>query len=200
MAESELPLVVAITGASGSVYALKLLQTLAGLNLPVHLVVSETGEKVMQQETGRDINRWLADFGNASLIIRYDNRDFYAPMASGSFRHRGMVVIPCSMGTLGRVSSGVSGSLLERAADVCLKERRPLILVARETPLSSIHLENMLKLSRAGAVILPPVPAFYSAPSSIDDIVDQTVHRIADILELPIPGAFRWGSPQTPRE
>ena len=109
-----------------------------------------------------------------------------------------MVIAPCSMGTLARIAAGVSGNLIEREADVCLKERRPLVLLARETPLSAIHLRNMLSLTEAGAVVMPPVPAFYARPKSVDDVVNHTVHRLLDLLGLAPPAAFRWGESGAP--
>ena len=135
---------------------------------------------------------WISTLKKQGPLYIQDPKDFFSKIASGSFPTRGMVVAPCSMGLLGRVASGTSDSLIERAADVTLKERRRLILLARESPLSSIHLENMLTLSRAGAVIMPPVPAFYMKPESIDDLIHQTLCRVMDLLGLDSDPEERW--------
>ncbi len=130
----------------------------------------------------------------APLFALDDVADIGAPGASGSFRARGMVIAPCSMGTLARVAQGVSGNLVEREADVCLKERRPLVLLAREAPLSAIHLRNMLAVTEAGAIVLPPVPAFYARPRTVEELVGHTVDRALDLLGISPAGAFRWGA------
>jgi len=212
---------VAITGATGSVYGLTLVSRLLAGGVPVRLTFTKAARRVVETETGKTADEWAEEFAETSasaqgVALRLpgsDDRfplftdhahplfaldpidDVGAPGASGSFRARGMVVAPCSMGTLGRVAAGVSGNLLERQADVCLKERRPLVLLARETPLSTIHLRNMLSLTEAGAIVMPPVPAFYSRPETVEDIVNQTVDRAFDLLGLPAPGAARWGYP-----
>ena len=189
------PIILAITGASGSVYGIELARQLLAKKEPVFLLVTETGRAVFERESGQKIDGWIdclrqTDEGK-NLIVPKMN-DFASSIASGSFRTRGMIVAPCSMGTLGRIASGISSNLLERSADVCLKEGRPLILIARETPLSAIHLENMLKLSRAGAVIMPPVPAFYAKPHTIEDIIRATCDRVLDRFNLAPEDMFRW--------
>ena len=189
------PIILAITGASGSVYGKELAQRLLANEVTVFLLVTETGREVFKNETSHTIDDWIAELRRGdegkNLIIPSLN-DFTSPIASGSFRTAGMIVAPCSMGTLGRIAGGISSNLLERAADACIKEGRPLILLARETPLSAIHLENMLKLSRAGAVIMPPVPAFYTNPRTIDDIVGTTCDRVLDRFRLAPEDMYRW--------
>jgi 4-hydroxy-3-polyprenylbenzoate decarboxylase len=175
------------------VYGLRAIERLTDGGIATHVIVSAEGERVARQETGRGTSDTFSGFAGNDLVTVHANDDLSAPVASGSFLHAGMIVSPCSMGTLGRIASGVSMSLIDRAADVSLKERRPLILVARETPLSAIHLENMLTVTRAGAVVLPPVPAFYAKPRSIDDLIELTVSRVLDLVGLPRPDAFRWG-------
>ena len=196
MAEGGLPVVVAITGASGAVYGLRLVQILMEQGIPLYLLLSGNGEDVILQETGRSRDEWLREFRAVGSLETPKISDYFSPIASGSFLTRGMVVAPCSMGALGRIASGTSDSLVERAADVSLKERRPLILLTRETPLSGIHLENMLKVTRAGGIIMPPVPAFYTQPKSIDELVDQSLYRVLDLLGLPSSRARRWNSGQ----
>jgi len=189
------PIILAITGASGSVYGIELTKRLLSKKATVFLLVTETGRAVFERESGQKVDDWIAELrqanGGENLIVPEMN-DFASSIASGSFRTGGMIVAPCSMGTLGRLAGGISSNLLERAADVCMKESRPLVLLARETPLSAIHLENMLKLSRAGAVIMPPVPAFYSNPQTIDDIVRTTCDRVLDHFNLAPEDMFRW--------
>jgi flavin prenyltransferase len=182
-------LVVAVGGASGSIYARRLLDTLAAVagnrsDLQVGLVFSKSGAEVWQHELGK-----VPDYP----FHRYPLNDFRAPFASGSAGWDAMVVIPCSTGGLARIAHGVSDDLIGRAADVMLKERRKLVLVVRETPLSTIHLENMLRLAQAGAVILPPAPGFYNDPQSIADIVDFVVARVLDQLGVPHALQPRWG-------
>ena len=189
------PIIIAITGASGSVYGIELTKRFLAKGLTVFLLVTETGRSVFERETSRSVDGWIASLRGTDegrKLIVPDMTDFTSPVASGSFRTAGMIVAPCSMGTLGRIAGGISSNLLERAADVCMKENRPLILLARETPLSAIHLENMLKLSRAGAVIMPPVPAFYSRPQTIEDIVRTTCDRVLDRFNLAPENMFRW--------
>jgi 4-hydroxy-3-polyprenylbenzoate decarboxylase len=184
-----LPLVVAITGASGAPYAVRLLQALAAAGQPTWLIVSEHGFRLLQTESGVDNieqlrNRVGSSAWDASIRV-FDDRDRGALPASGSVPTRGMVICPCSMGTVAAISQGTSRSLVERAADVVLKERRRLIVVPRETPYSDIHLENMLRLTRAGAVVLPASPGFYHGPTRIDELVDFVVGRILDHVGVP---------------
>ena len=180
-------IIVAMTGATGAVYGVRLLAALRELDVETHLVLSQWAEVTLVKETGYSA-RDLAD--HASCTHSRDNLG--APIASGSFRHDGMIIAPCSMKTLAAIRHGFSGELIARAADVTLKERRRLVLLARETPLTDIHLENMLGLSRMGAIIAPPVPAFYSNPGSIDDLVDHTVGRVLDLFGLDYSKLRRW--------
>jgi 4-hydroxy-3-polyprenylbenzoate decarboxylase len=201
-------LVLAVTGASGSAYAVRLLDTLLTAGRQVHLVFSAAGLQVLKHELGLSINASRFEVGHLlphrssaaenELVTLHDGRDYSAGIASGSFRTGGMVICPCSMGTLSSVAHGLSTNLIQRAADVHLKERRKLIVVPRETPLGSIQLENMKRLSDAGAVILPAMPGFYHNPQSVEDLVDFVVARICDQLDVPHNLTRRWGS--TPLE
>lgn len=181
-------LVVAITGASGSIYAARLLMYLRSLRkqvpMEVGLVFSENAPTVWEWEVGEPL---------PSDFTAYGLKDYFAPFASGSARYEAMVVIPCSMGMVGRLAAGISDDLITRAADVMLKERRRLILVPRETPLHAGHLENLLNLARLGAIIVPAMPSFYSRPSTVEALVDTVVLRVLDLLGLPVEYA-RWGS------
>ncbi|MDO6355042.1 UbiX family flavin prenyltransferase [Caloramator sp. CAR-1] len=181
-------LIVGISGGSCAIYGVGLLKVLKELNIETHLVVSSMGEYVLEHECGYKLEdvRKLASYS-------YDNKDLGAAIASGSFKTDGMVIVPCSMKTLSAVANGYSESLLTRAADVCIKEGRKLILVPRETPLSPIHLENMLKLSRIGVKIMPASPAFYNNPKSISDLVAFMVGRILDQLDIEHSLFTRWG-------
>lgn len=194
------PLVVAITGASGAPYAVRLLEALAAADRPVQLIVSSHGLRLLHTELSIDSVDALRKRVGAKAwdrwITVYDDADRGAAPASGSALSAGMVICPCSMGTLSAIAVGASRSLVERAADVALKERRPLILVPRETPLSAIHLENMLRVTRAGAVVMPAAPGFYHQPRSIDDLVNFVVARILDHVGVPQALAPRWGSPE----
>ncbi|MDA0282398.1 MAG: UbiX family flavin prenyltransferase [Planctomycetota bacterium] len=201
-------LVLAITGASGSAYAIRLLQVLIEAGRQVHLVISPAGEQVLQHELGLSIDprRFSIDQllpttaqetdSQPGQVAFHDYRDFSAGIASGSFRTDGMVICPCSMGTLAAVSQGLSQNLIQRAADVHLKERRKLVVVPRETPLGSIQLSNMKILADAGVVILPAMPGFYNQPQSINDLVDFVVSRICDQLGVPQDLTKRWGKPK----
>ena len=182
-------LVVAVTGASGMLYARELFVFLNRCpDLEVHAVVSEAGEQVFQLELGLDL-RELVGPG----VIVHHSKDFAAPLASGSFQMRGMVVIPCTMGTLGAIAQGQSRNLIHRAAEVTLKERRPLILVVRETPLSLVHLRNLLAAAEAGATIFPAMPGFYQRPQSLAEMARNFVGRILDHLGLVHELTTRWG-------
>ncbi len=203
MAKSDL--VVAITGASGSPYGVKLVQVLLRAGKSVHLVISPAATEVMERELGRKI--LLDPFEPRSLFpdseeyferLHYHHfRNFQAGIASGSFLTGGMVVCPCSMGTIAAISHGISQNLIHRAADVHLKERRKLIVVPRETPLGLIQLKNLTALAEAGAVIMPAMPAFYTLPQSIDDMVNFIVGRICDQLEVEHNLLRRWGTPES---
>jgi 4-hydroxy-3-polyprenylbenzoate decarboxylase len=180
-------LVVAITGASGSIFGIRLLQMLKETDVETHLVVSRWGARTLIHETPFTLEevRRLA-------TRSYAEGDQGAAVSSGSFVTMGMVVLPCSVKTLAEIAHGNGKDLVHRAADVVLKERRRLVLAVREAPLSEIHLENMLKLARMGVVIAPPVPAFYNHPKDIDDIVDHTVSRILDLFDVHLDKAARW--------
>jgi 4-hydroxy-3-polyprenylbenzoate decarboxylase len=187
MAADTRPLVVALTGATGMPYGVRLLELLRDAGVPAHLVMSKWAIQTLLQETPYSVDavkRLAAEVHNVE--------DFGASISSGSFLTRGMVVAPCSMRTLAAISTGSGTNLIHRAADVVLKERRRLVLVPREAPLSDIHLEHMLRLSRMGAVIFPPVPAFYHRPQTIGELVDQTAMRILDQFGLHVDAAGRW--------
>lgn len=172
-------LIVAVTGASGAIYAQRLLRALPRDQFDIFLVSSDAGRLVYELEIGRPLAEDVPP-GTRS----FPESDFTAPFASGSFPCAGMAVVPCSMGTLGAIAAGLSRNLVHRAADVCLKERRPLVLVPRETPLGRIHLENMLRAHEAGATILPAMPGFYHRPGSVEEIADFIVARILDRLGI----------------
>jgi 4-hydroxy-3-polyprenylbenzoate decarboxylase len=192
-----LPIVVAITGASGAPYAVRLVESLVRAGRRVWLIVSGHGLRLLQTEVGiADIAQLRARVGAEGWdqwVTLYDDQDRGAAPASGSTRSAGMVICPCSMGTISAVSQGTSRSLVERAADVALKERRRLIVVPREMPYSEIHLENMLRLTRAGAVVMPASPGFYHRPDGIPDLVDFVVARVLDHLDVEHSLVRRWG-------
>ena len=179
-------IILGITGATGSLYAVEFLKLLAGSGVVVDAVISESGEKVLALETGlapqelTGVERWFAA------------DDFTAPMASGSCRYEAMVVLPCTMGTLAAVANGLSRNLIHRAADVTLKERRRLVLAVRETPFNRVHLANMLKADEAGALICPAMPSFYHKPGSIEELARAFAGRICDLIGIDIPGLPRW--------
>lgn len=195
-------LTLAITGASGTIYAKRTLQLLAesGVVKTINLIMSGTAATVAQVELGvnlRDpnaakINEWLG-FDAGSTLIRYWRLDnLAAKPSSGSNKQAGMIIVPCSMGTLGAIASGAGTNLIHRAADVCLKEGRKLVVVPRETPLNEIHIENMLRLSRAGARIMPASPGFYHRPQTIDDLVEHLCFRILDQFDIPHSKKSQW--------
>jgi flavin prenyltransferase len=191
--------IVAITGASGACYSLTLVRELVAAHVEVHLVISEAGFRVLHDEEGLKTNARLVRSEGlpgvaASDITLYDVRDIGARIASGSAPFDGMVICPCSMGTLGAIAHGISSNLIHRAADVTLKERRPLVLVPRETPLSTIHISNMLTLSQAGATIIPAMPGFYHLPKSIDDLVKMQVMKVLDQMGVASNLVPRWKS------
>lgn len=193
----ELPTVVAITGASGAPYAVRLLGALVASAQPVQLIVSDHGLRLLRTETDLtgidDLRARIGARGWDEHVTLFDDADRGAAPASGSARNRGMVICPCSMGTIAAISQGTSRSLVERAADVALKERRTLVVVPRETPFSAIHLENMLRLTRAGAIVLPASPGFYHRPTRIDELVDFVVARVLDHLGVSHSIGRRWG-------
>ncbi|MBV9848535.1 MAG: UbiX family flavin prenyltransferase [Armatimonadetes bacterium] len=191
-------LVVAVTGASGALYAVRFLRQAAPHFDRIYVMLSDNAPAVFAAETGgtlthpvqaRDYLGGDAAWDNLTFL---DTKDYFSPPASGSFLHDGMVVIPCSMGTLGRIAGGVSNDLTTRAADVCLKERRNLILVTRDTPLNLIHLRNMVTVTEAGAVVLPAVPAFYYQPKTVEDVVDTVVARVLQNLGVPQTLMPQW--------
>ena len=193
-------IIVAVTGASGSIYGLRLLSALLSRPCVVHLMISKAGSRVVAHETdcGGNVLDYLKSSGTPlhpeAELKQWDPEDLFAPPASGSFRHAGMAVCPCSMKTLGAVASGVSDTLIHRSADVCLKEKRPLVLLTREMPLSLIHLENMTRAARAGATIFPASPGFYFKPETVTDLVDSVIWRVLDHLGMPLDNTKRWGN------
>jgi 4-hydroxy-3-polyprenylbenzoate decarboxylase len=183
-------LVIGITGASGALYARTLLRSIPVKDFDVHVVASSAGRLVYEMETGLALSGDIPPGMHA-----WDESDFTAPFASGTFPCAGMAVVPCTMGTLGAIATGISQNLIHRAADVCLKERRPLVLVPRETPLNRIHLRNMLKAAEAGAIILPAMPGFYHRPRSVEEIAAFMAARILDQLGIPHELMKPWEGP-----
>ena len=180
-------LIVGITGATGAIYGVRLLERLREAGAETHLVISRWGARTLLHETS-----WSRERVEALASVTYAPADMGAAISSGSFHTDGMVIAPCSAKTLAAIAHGFGENLIHRAADVVLKERRRLVLAIREAPLSDIHLENMLKLSRMGAVILPPMPAFYNNPRTVDDVIDYTVARILDQFGIRVESAMRW--------
>jgi 4-hydroxy-3-polyprenylbenzoate decarboxylase len=180
-------LIVGITGATGAIYGVRLLERLREAGVETHLVVSRWGVRTLLHETS-----YTREQVEALATVAYQAGDMGAAISSGSFKTDGMVVAPCSAKTLAAIAHGYGDNLIHRAADVVLKERRRLVLAVREAPLSDIHLENMLKLSRMGVRIMPPLPAFYHHPATVDEIVDHTVMRMLDQCGLELPSLARW--------
>ena len=180
-------LIVAITGATGAIYGVRILQRLREAGIETHLVISRWGARTLLHETP-----YSREEVEALATVNYAPGDMGAAISSGSFRTDGMVIAPCSAKTLAAIAHGFGENLVHRAADVVLKERRKLVLLVREAPLSDIHLENMLKLSRMGSVMLPPMPAFYNHPRTVDDVVEHTVSRVLDQFGLDVSGVERW--------
>ncbi|WP_303721596.1 UbiX family flavin prenyltransferase [Malonomonas rubra] len=195
-------IVVCITGASGSIYGLRLVEELLKADKQVCLLLSDAGKQVLSFETGLKLANEAQDclaqlrqhFSAEEELTHYGLKDFFAPVASGSSAPDGVVICPCSMGTAGRLAAGLSDNLLERVADVALKEQKTLLLVPRETPLHQIHLENLLRLSQSGAQILPAMPAFYQRPESVEDLVDFVVGKTLDSLGVEHQLFSRWGA------
>ncbi len=188
---SKRKIAIAITGASGAIYAKVLLDSLNALSDPpeaVGVVMSDNARMVWEHELGN------ADYINYPFKV-YDKMDFMAPFASGSAQYDTVIICPCSMGTLGRIASGVSNDLMTRAADVALKERRKLILVVRETPYNLIHIKNMETVTLAGGIICPATPSFYSRPQTLEEMAKTVIHRVCDLAELPLT-SYRWGDSQ----
>jgi 4-hydroxy-3-polyprenylbenzoate decarboxylase len=180
-------LIVGMTGATGAIYGVRILERLRAAGVETHLVISRWGARTLLHETP-----YSREHVESLAAATYAAGDMGAAISSGSFRTDGMIVAPCSAKTLAAIAHGFGENLLHRAADVVLKERRRLVLVVRETPLSDIHLENMLKLSRMGTVVLPPMPAFYNHPRTVDDVVEHTVSRVLDQFGVAVEGAARW--------
>jgi flavin prenyltransferase len=180
-------LIVGLTGATGAIFGIRLLEALKECEVESHLILSKWAQRTIEHETSYTVDQVLA-----LAAVNYNSANMGAAVSSGSFITEGMVVIPCSMRSLSSIAHGYGEHLVHRAADVILKERRRLVLVARETPLSEIHLENMLKLARMGVTILPPMPGFYNHPQSIGDIVDHIVARVLDQFGIAAPFAKRW--------
>ncbi|MBZ5629724.1 MAG: UbiX family flavin prenyltransferase [Acidobacteriia bacterium] len=180
-------LIVGITGATGAIVGVRILQFLQGTDVDTHLVISRWGARTLAEETEYNVEQVQAMATHA-----YPIGDQGAPISSGSFLTAGMVIAPCTMNTLSSIAHGQGDNLIHRAADVILKERRKLVLVVRETPLNDIHLENMLKLSRMGVVIFPPLPAFYNHPQSLDDMVSHIAMRVLDQFDLHLDVVRRW--------
>ncbi|GGF88758.1 UbiX family flavin prenyltransferase [Paenibacillus abyssi] len=194
---------VGITGASGSIYAIRLCEVLLQAGIHLHLVITEAGWRVLKEELGWEttrrqqaLERKFGFYLESGALTFHSNADIGAAIASGSFRMEGMIVIPCSMGTLSSIAHGTSNNLLTRAADVMLKEGRKLLLVPRETPLHAIHLENMLKLARLGVRIIPAMPAFYYQPQSMDEMIDFMVGKVLDNMPVDHDLYRRWGDEQ----
>ncbi|VEF46765.1 3-octaprenyl-4-hydroxybenzoate carboxy-lyase [Bacillus freudenreichii] len=181
-------IIIGVTGGSGTIYGIRMLEKLRSLGVETHLVISEWGEKTLKVETSYSANdlKQLADF-------YYFNDNLAAPISSGSFKTDGMIIAPCSMRSLAEIATGVTSDLITRSADVMLKEKKKLILLARESPLNLVHIRNMEAVTLAGGVICPPVPAFYNKPENINDIVDHTVGRVLDLLGLNPDWVKRWG-------
>lgn len=195
-------IIIAITGASGAAYGLRLIQKLLAADACLHVLLSDAARIVLKQECDLSLPISASETANTlaqhlgydtTNIHCYDKYDWFSPAASGSSNIHKMVVVPCSMGTLAGIANGISDQLIERAADVMIKERKQLILVPRETPLSAIHLEHMLKLSRLGVDLIPAMPGFYHRPDSIEDLIDFMVTRILDHLHIEQSEAKRWG-------
>ena len=193
---SKLPVILAITGASGAIYGVRLLEVLARGQVPIWLLVSSHGWRLLAEECGITDDRGLkkASGGDWTSVRVFDDKDRGAEPASGSVRSAGMVVCPCSMGTVAAIAHGMSRSLVERAADVVLKERRRLILVPRESPLSLVHLRNLTLAAEAGAVVLPAAPGFYHRPKQVSDLVDFVVQRVLDQLGVEATLVPRWAA------
>lgn len=180
-------LIIGITGATGTIYGVRLLERLRESGAETHLVISRWGARTLLHETP-----YTREQVEALATIAYAPGDMGASISSGSFRTDGMIIAPCSAKSLAAIAHGYGENLIHRAADVVLKERRKLVLAVREAPLSSIHLENMLALARMGAMVMPPLPAFYNHPRTIEDIVDYTVARLLDQFGVEVAGAERW--------
>lgn len=181
-------LILAITGSSGVIYGIKVLEILSNLKIETHLIISEWGERNVQIETDRSV-----EFVKSLATKQYSSDNMAAPISSGSFRTDGMAIVPCSMKTLSSIANGYDDNLISRAASVCIKESRKLVIVPRETPLSRIHLQNMSKLADIGVIVLPAMPGFYHRPKSIDDLVTHVAGKILDQFDIDHNIFRRWG-------
>jgi 4-hydroxy-3-polyprenylbenzoate decarboxylase len=181
-------IIIGISGATGIIYGVRLLQVLKEMNVETHLVVSKPGDMTRAYETDISVSE-LRDMAD----VVYNINDIGAAISSGSFKTMGMIVAPCSIRTLSEIATGVTSNLLTRSADVVLKERRRLVLMVRETPLHAGHLKSMLAVTESGGIIAPPVPAFYTKPNTVDDIINHTVGRILDLFDLEMHSMKRWG-------
>jgi len=178
-------IVVGITGASGSIYAIRLIEELLKKDIYIHIICTDTGKKVMKYETGIDLPKWVEELSKQYSHLRLEDiNNLFAGVASGSYKIDAAVILPCSMGTLAEISNGLAKNLLCRVADVALKENRRLVIVPRETPFNAIHLENMLKLSRLGVTILPAMPGFYHMPETMENLIDFVVGKVLDSLSI----------------
>jgi flavin prenyltransferase len=184
----KMKIIVAITGSSGVLYGIRMLEILQKLGINTHLVLSDWGEKNIRIETSKTV-----DYVRSLSSITYDNSNMAAPISSGSFQVDGMAIVPCSMKTISSIANGYDDNLISRAAGVCIKESRKLVLVPRETPLSAIHLQNMLRLCKIGVVILPAMPGFYHKPRTIEDLMDHLVGKILDQFRIEHNIFKRWG-------
>src|SRR3954469_22697650 len=180
-------LIIGMTGSTGAIFGVRMLEALKGSDVESHLIISKWAQRTLEHET-----RYTVEQVRSLATVVHSQGDMGASISSGSFKTEGMVVIPCSVRTLAGIANGYGEHLVHRAADVILKERRKLVLVVRETPLSEVHLENMLKLSRMGVVMLPPMPAFYNHPQSVDDVVNHIVMRVLDQFGISAPNEKRW--------
>ncbi len=180
-------LIIGMTGSTGAIFGVRMLEALKHADVESHLIISKWAQRTLEHETNYTVEQV-----RALATVVHSQGDMGASISSGSFKTEGMVVIPCSVHTLAGISNGYGEHLVHRAADVIIKERRRLVLVVRETPLSEVHLENMLKLARMGVSIVPPMPAFYNHPQSVDDIVNHIVARVLDQFDIPAPFAKRW--------
>jgi flavin prenyltransferase len=186
------PIVIGISGASGAIYGVRMLEALAARQIPAHLIISKSATLTLKEEIGLSVEKV-----RALAQTTYQNTDLGAAISSGSFRTGGMIIAPCSIRTLSDIAHGTTDSLLSRAADVTLKERRRLVLVVREAPLHAGHLRSMLAATENGAIIVPPVPAFYHRPKTIDDIINQTVGRCLDLFDIDVGLVKRWRSKES---
>jgi 4-hydroxy-3-polyprenylbenzoate decarboxylase len=181
------PIIVGISGASGAVYGVRLLEVLKANGLPAQLVISKSAAQTLKEETN-----FSTDYVRSFAEVTYQNTDIGAAISSGSYKTRGMIIVPCSIRTLSEIAYGTTDNLLSRAADVTLKERRRLVLVVREAPLHAGHLRSMLAATENGAIIVPPVPAFYPRPETVDDIISHTVGRCLDLFDIEVGIVRRW--------